>query len=142
MALIKCTECSKDISDKATNCINCGAPITAKKEKLIQCAKCGSTELTSQKKGFSGGKALGGAVLTGGVGLLAGTIGSKKINITCLKCGHRFKPGEDKVGKKRKEKKEKKEQEELNKSIRENPGKWLMFIILLGCLLGYCNSCL
>ena len=71
MALIRCTECLKDISDKASSCINCGAPINPKKENLIQCAKCGSTELTSQKKGFSGGKALGGALLTGGVGLLA-----------------------------------------------------------------------
>jgi DNA-directed RNA polymerase subunit RPC12/RpoP len=97
MALIKCCECSKEISDKAASCIHCGAPIIAeKKEELIQCYKCGSTELTAQKKGYSGGKALGGALLTGGIGLLAGTIGSKKINITCLKCGHKFKPGEDK----------------------------------------------
>ena len=27
MALIKCTECGKEISDKATTCPNCGAPI-------------------------------------------------------------------------------------------------------------------
>lgn len=27
MALIKCNECGKEISDKATSCINCGAPI-------------------------------------------------------------------------------------------------------------------
>jgi len=32
MALIKCYECSKDISDKAENCPNCGAP---KSEKSI-----------------------------------------------------------------------------------------------------------
>ncbi len=28
MALIKCTECGKEISDKATTCPNCGCPIT------------------------------------------------------------------------------------------------------------------
>jgi len=28
MALIKCEDCGKDISDKATSCINCGNPIT------------------------------------------------------------------------------------------------------------------
>jgi hypothetical protein len=50
--------------------------------------------LTANKKGFSGGKALVGGVLTGGVGLLAGTIGSNKIKITCLACGKQFKPGE------------------------------------------------
>jgi predicted RNA-binding Zn-ribbon protein involved in translation (DUF1610 family) len=27
MALIKCTECGKDISDKAASCPNCGVPI-------------------------------------------------------------------------------------------------------------------
>jgi len=62
----------------------------------IKCAKCGSTQFTSNKKGFSGVKALGGAVLTGGIGLLAGTHGSGKIKITCLSCGHSFKPGQDK----------------------------------------------
>lgn len=29
MALIKCTECGKEISDKATTCPNCGAPISS-----------------------------------------------------------------------------------------------------------------
>ena len=28
MALIKCPECGKEISDKATSCPNCGCPIT------------------------------------------------------------------------------------------------------------------
>jgi len=62
----------------------------------LRCAKCDSAQLTSNKKGFSGAKALGGAVLTGGIGLLAGTHGSSKIKITCLACGHSFKPGHDK----------------------------------------------
>lgn len=58
------------------------------------CPNCGSTQLTANKKGFSGKKAVAGAVLTGGIGLLAGTIGSNKIKITCLSCGNQFKPGE------------------------------------------------
>lgn len=29
MAMIKCAECGKDISDKAPACIHCGAPLTA-----------------------------------------------------------------------------------------------------------------
>lgn len=62
---------------------------------LIKCPKCSSTQLTANKKGFSGTKAVGGAILTGGIGLLAGTIGSNKINITCLACGNQFKPGGD-----------------------------------------------
>ena len=27
MTLIKCSECGKEVSDKATNCPNCGAPV-------------------------------------------------------------------------------------------------------------------
>lgn len=60
----------------------------------VKCPKCSSTQLTANKKGFSGKKAVAGAVLTGGIGLLAGAIGSNKIIITCLSCGHQFKPGE------------------------------------------------
>jgi len=60
----------------------------------IVCPKCGSNQLTADKKGFSGGKAVAGAVLLGPVGLLAGTHGSSNVNITCLACGHTFKPGE------------------------------------------------
>ncbi len=60
----------------------------------IRCPKCGSNQLTANKKGFSGAKAVGGAILTGGIGLLAGTLGSNKVKITCLACGKEFKPGE------------------------------------------------
>lgn len=62
----------------------------------IGCPKCGSTQLTANKKGFSGAKAVGGALLTGGIGLLAGTIGSSNVIITCLACGKKFKPGKGK----------------------------------------------
>ncbi len=60
----------------------------------VLCPKCGSDQITANKKGFSGKQAVAGAVLTGGVGLLAGTIGSNKVRITCLSCGHQFKPGQ------------------------------------------------
>lgn len=63
----------------------------------IRCPKCNSNQLTANKKGFSGTKAVVGGLLTGGVGLLAGTIGSNKVIITCLACGNTFKPGEGKV---------------------------------------------
>jgi hypothetical protein len=60
----------------------------------VTCPKCGSTSLSAGKKGFSGKKAVTGAILTGGIGLLAGTIGSNKIEITCLNCGCQFNPKE------------------------------------------------
>ena len=66
-------------------------------ENSIKCPKCQSDQVTVNKKGFSGKKAVVGAVLVGGVGLLAGTIGSNKIVITCLNCGHQFKPGEKEI---------------------------------------------
>ncbi|WP_053071130.1 hypothetical protein [Clostridium botulinum] len=53
----------------------------------VYCPKCLSTQITANKKGFSVKK----AVLLGGVG---GFIGKNKIEITCLKCGYKWKPGQ------------------------------------------------
>jgi hypothetical protein len=61
-------------------------------EEPIRCPKCGSTQLTANKKGFGLGKAVVGGVLMGGVGLLGGFLGSGKVQITCLKCGRTWKP--------------------------------------------------
>lgn len=62
--------------------------------KEISCPKCKSTSLSANKKGFGIGKAITGIMLTGGIGILAGAIGSNKIKITCLKCGHVFDAGQ------------------------------------------------
>lgn len=100
MALINCPECGKEVSENAISCPNCGNPIkvqTQQREEYLCCPKCGSKELHSEHKGFSGGKALVGGVLTGGIGLLAGTIGSKDVLITCLKCGNKFSAGDAKI---------------------------------------------
>jgi len=59
----------------------------------VCCPKCKSTQLSANKQGFSGTKAVGGVLLTGGIGALAGTIGSNKIKITCLSCNYQFDPG-------------------------------------------------
>lgn len=101
MALINCPECGKEISDKATSCPHCGNPMNqpvSKEEEYLCCPKCHSRELHAEQKGFSGGKALAGAIVTGGIGLLAGTIGSKDVQITCLKCGNTFNTGEAYIG--------------------------------------------
>ena len=37
MALIKCSECGKEISDKSKTCIHCGCPV----EKELICNECG-----------------------------------------------------------------------------------------------------
>ena len=56
-----------------------------------KCPKCGSISLSGGKQGFGVGKAVAGAVLFGGVGLLAGGIGANKTVITCMNCGYKFK---------------------------------------------------
>lgn len=96
MALIKCSECGKDVSEKSEKCIHCGNPISSVKttEEVIRCPKCKSSQLYSSKKGFSGKKAVVGGLLTGGIGILAGTIGSNKIIYTCISCGKKFKYSE------------------------------------------------
>lgn len=56
----------------------------------LYCPFCGGTHLITNQKGFGAGKAFTGALLTGGIGLLAGFIGSKKIKVTCMSCKETF----------------------------------------------------
>ena len=62
--------------------------------KIIACPKCSSISLSDSKKGYSVGKAAAGLLIPGGI--LWGLHGRNKIIITCLSCGHKFKPGEGK----------------------------------------------
>lgn len=64
------------------------------KEGVAYCPRCHSTNLTANKKGFGFGKAVVGTILAGPLGAAAGGIGSGKVRLTCLKCGHQFKPGQ------------------------------------------------
>lgn len=50
----------------------------AKDKYIICCPQCGSTEYHAGARGFS---------------LLTGFVGNGKTVLTCLKCGHRWKPG-------------------------------------------------
>ena len=88
--------------------------VQPQQEEYLCCPKCGSRELHAEHKGFSGGKALAGALITGGIGLLAGTIGSRDTQITCLKCGNKFKAGEAKVVRNNNTKANEEEAEVLN----------------------------
>lgn len=64
-----------------------------KKDKIPYCPKCHSTSLSANKKGFGFGKAALGLNLGLDIGLLAGGLNANKIEITCLNCGYKFKPG-------------------------------------------------
>lgn len=55
------------------------------------CPKCGSTSLSANKKGFGVGRAAVGVFTVGVLGAAAGGIGSGKVVVTCLNCGHRWK---------------------------------------------------
>lgn len=60
-------------------------------KRTARCPRCGSTSLSANKKGFGIGKAVVGASLFGGLGLMAGNAGARKVWVTCLNCGHRWK---------------------------------------------------
>ena len=62
-------------------------------DDVARCPRCGSTSLSADKKGFGIGKAVVGAAVAGPIGLVAGNIGSKRVRVTCLKCGHQFWAG-------------------------------------------------
>ena len=56
---------------------------------LPNCPICKNKMIpVSERRGFSGGKALAGAVLAGPVGLAAGLIGRRKTTVQCIKCGY------------------------------------------------------
>lgn len=63
------------------------------REGIPYCPKCHSTSLSANKKGFGVGKAVIGASVAGPLGLVAGNLGSQKVKVTCLKCGHQFVAG-------------------------------------------------
>lgn len=46
MAIIKCPECGRQISDKAPSCPNCGVPIAG---KIIKCPECGEIYFKDQR---------------------------------------------------------------------------------------------
>lgn len=60
-------------------------------DAMAKCPRCGSTSLAANKKGFGIGKAVIGASIIGPWGLIAGNLGAKKVQVTCLKCKKRFK---------------------------------------------------
>jgi ribosomal protein L37E len=49
MALIKCEECGKKVSDKATFCPHCGCPVIVKEPTII-CQECGTEYLRKNEK--------------------------------------------------------------------------------------------
>ena len=65
-------------------------------DEPIRCPKCHSTQINVDKRGFKAGRAIAGGILTGNVlvAAAAGGVGMNNIELTCLKCCHKFKPVE------------------------------------------------
>lgn len=61
------------------------------------CPKCNGTKIIANKWKFGSRRAVGSAILISGFNLLTKKIQNDTILITCLTCGHRFKPGEKKI---------------------------------------------
>ena len=80
----KSVESLNDVSLRATGTVS-----------KVKCPVCKSTNITfmqNDRKSFSVGKAVGGAILTGGVGAIAGFAGKKgKNQYHCNNCGRNFK---------------------------------------------------
>jgi hypothetical protein len=101
---IKCRHCNEFLDGRAAAetvapsfiVVNSSSP-PPEAEERIGCPWCGSTQLNASTKGFGVGKAMAGGFLLGPFGLLGGLLGSRKIKITCLKCGYRFSPGHGRV---------------------------------------------
>ena len=58
----------------------------------IDCPKCGKSNtlepVGERQGGFSGGKAAAGMILLGGIGLVGGLLGKKKVQYQCTNCGY------------------------------------------------------
>lgn len=78
----RCAPCGKTSKSSATS---------APKYSSRKCPKCKSVNFHVEKNGYGLGKGLAGGLATGGVGLLAGFIGSNKLRFTCLDCGKSWK---------------------------------------------------
>jgi len=106
---VQCLDCKYPVPFMDEVCPQCGL-FNSQKYKLIsppeeepepvrdelRCPVCGSTHYTADKKGYGLGKGLFGRLLFGVEGYVAGAAGANAIEITCLKCGKKWKPGERK----------------------------------------------
>ena len=59
-------------------------------DHLKMCPKCSGYmyPISERKSGFSGGKAVAGAILAGPIGIAAGALGKRKVLYQCERCGY------------------------------------------------------
>ncbi len=93
VALVKASSLCMKVPENLAEKTQENVTVMIQKESTFVCPKCQSTNLTGNKKGFGLGKAIFGGVLVGGIGLLGGFIGSQKVRVTCMECGHSWVAG-------------------------------------------------
>ena len=83
MALIKCSECGKEISDKATSCPNCGCPINGEVDEpnVPHCPACNSTDIEKISTASKVGKTLLFGIFASG---------SNAKTFHCKNCGYKW----------------------------------------------------
>ena len=79
------------MSEQSTNTTDSGLRTTGIDQ--VKCPKCGSTQISANKKGFQLTRAAGATYLFGPLGIVAGFLGSNAVIVTCLKCGNQWEPG-------------------------------------------------
>lgn len=97
MALIKCPECGKEISEQATSCPNCGVTINQTQSTpqnnnpSVKCPKCGSSNLHAISDTHGKGASFWKLCCCGILGL-CGTGKTKTDHYwACQSCGNKFK---------------------------------------------------
>jgi len=93
-----CAHCHVDLAYYRTRPNPCipymPQPGPATSSGQVACPKCRSTQIAGRNRGFGFGKAIVGLALVGGAGLLVGGIGSSKVVVSCLRCGHSWPAGQ------------------------------------------------
>ena len=79
MALIKCPECKKDISDKATACIHCGYPIVNIQQEILN-----TVQLQSHSE-------IKETVDDTSLGFTLFSLDDNNVNLECNKCSKVYK---------------------------------------------------
>ena len=93
---MKCAKCGHEVDPSSPNCPYCAAGAAPKDDNNAPracCPRCGSTDIEVVRKVYDPGCGCLGFLLWGWIGLLLGLLGNNDVEIVCLHCGCRWRPG-------------------------------------------------
>ena len=108
---VYCGNCGTANNSGFKYCVSCGHGLTGPTETTprpsrghpmtgqnspteVVCSKCHSNQLSTNAKGYNTGAAAIGGLFNANNSVALGMAGSGDLIITCLSCGHKFKPGD------------------------------------------------